>query len=73
MKQPRMGNQLSRVLAFKDKGYLAYSKNTMSKTTHCLEPERNRSNKRHDATTVIRTFIVSNMIKTTRCDKSLTP
>ena len=30
-------------------------------------------NKRHDASTVIRTFIVSNMIKTTRCDKSLTP
>ena len=32
--QPRMGNQLSHVLAFKDKGYLAYSKNTMSKAAH---------------------------------------
>ena len=68
-----MENQLSHVLAFKDKGYLAYSKNTMSKAAHCQEPERNRSNKRHDATSVIRTFIVLKMIKTTRCDKSLTP
>ena len=37
------------------------------------EPERNRSNKQHDGPTVIRTFIVMNMVKTTRCDKSLTP
>ena len=29
------------------------------------EPERNRSNKLHDASTVIRTFIVLNMTKTT--------
>ena len=28
---------------------------------------------RHDASTDIRTLIVSNMIKRTRCDKSLTP
>ena len=31
----------------------------------CEEPERNRSNKRHDASTVIKTFIVLNLIKTT--------
>ena len=29
-----MENQLSHVLAFKDKGYLAYSKNAMSKAAH---------------------------------------
>ena len=67
-----MENQLSHVLAFKDKGYLAYSKTTMSKAAHdklreefskAYFPVRNQketSNKRHDASTVIRTFIVSN-------------
>ena len=49
------------------------SKNSPRILFSCEEPERNRSNKRHDASTVIGTFIVSNMIKTTRCDKSLTP
>ena len=79
-----MENQLpAHVLAFKDKGNLLKKKYLERHTTNYRrvlqsilsyqEPERNGSSKQHDASTVIRTFIVSNMIKTTRCDKSLTP
>ena len=52
-----------------------YTKNyrrVLQSILSCQEPERNRSNKRHDASTVLRTLIVSNMLETTRCDKSLT-
>ena len=81
-KQPRMENQLpAPVLAFKDKGYLfkkisrrlSNYRRVLQSILSYQEPESNSTNKQHDASTVIRTFIVSNMIKTTRCDKSLTP
>ena len=78
-----MENQLpAHVLAFKDKRistkkylerHTTNYRSVLQSILSCQEPERKRSNKRHDASTVIRTFIVSNMIKTTRCDKSLTP
>ena len=55
------------------KRYTTNYRRVLQSILSCQEPERNRSNKQHDASTVIRTFIVSNMIKTTRCDKSLTP
>ena len=78
-----MENQLpADVLACRDKGYILRKylewhttnyQRVLQSILFCQEPERNRSNKRHYASTVIRTFIFSNMIKTTRCDKSLTP
>ena len=44
-----------------------------AKHTFLRGTRKDRSNKQHDASTFIRTFILSNMIKTTRCDKPLTP
>ena len=78
-----MGNKLPHELPFKDKGYLlkkiskaAHDKPWKSSPKHTFLPgtrKEHTSNKRHDASTVIRTFLVSNMIKTTKCDQSLTP
>ena len=77
-----MENQLSHVLAFKDKGYLAYSKNTMSKAAHdklreefskAYFPVRNQ--KETEATNgMMRLLSLGHlsfriMIKTARCDK----
>ena len=77
-----MGNQLSHVLAFKDKGYLAYSKNAMSKAAHnelreefskAYFPVRNQ--KETEATNgMMRLLSLGRlsfqiMIKTARCDK----
>ena len=77
-----MENQLSHVLAFKDKGYLAYSKNTMSKAAHdklreefskAYFPVRNQ--KETEATNgMMRLLSLEHLsfrivIKTARCDK----
>ena len=53
-----------------DKNYCKFS--------HCLNTEQKGTEATNGmmlllTSTVIRTFIVSNMIKTTKCDKSLTP
>ena len=77
-----MENRLSHVLAFKDKGYLAYSKNAMSKAAHdelreefskAYFPVRNQ--KETEATNgMMRLLSLGHlsfriMIKTARCDK----
>ena len=77
-----MENQLSHVLAFKDKGYLAYSKNAMSKAAHdelreefskAYFPVRNQ--KETEATNGMMRLLslgrlsFQKMIKTARCDK----